>query len=72
MKFKIGDKVRCVSYDGERGGAGWRLEHIFTITDVTDYHDKERNLCWGGFGNNGVYELSLELVDEAKKERKIK
>lgn len=65
MKFKVGDKVRCIeNRDKGQGGAGWEKDYVFTIIDITF------DVCWGGLHKNGVFSWALELVTPIKKEIK--
>jgi hypothetical protein len=73
MKFKVGDKVKCIEPrrlagqhldDNEGKGAGWKLDYVFTIDRITtnlEITQDEDSIAWPKEGN-GVYFRALELV----------
>lgn len=70
MKFKIGDKVRCIKRHGEGKGAGWEEGLEFTIKSITDEGSADP-IYWEAKNENGVYESCLELVDTIAKRFKV-
>ena len=62
MKFKIGDKVRCISSTG-RKGMGWKECLEFTI-DHYRPADSFTSPVYFPREGHGVYEEALELVEE--------
>lgn len=62
MKFKIGEKVRCIGIGSikEDEGSGWEKGLEFTIESVTD--GCKMPVYWPAKDGNGVYEDYLELV----------
>ena len=58
MKFKVGQKVRCVEGRGD-SGSGWELGKVFTIKST--YDDKHYPMYAGASGL-GVFGDHLELV----------
>lgn len=74
MKFKVGDKVRCIKGEinhegGTPGGHGWKLGLEFTIRSITPYSDTQ--VYWGGYKDNGVYEDWLEPATPKVSNRKL-
>lgn len=66
-KFKVGDKVRCITggKDHEKtgeGGAGWEEGREFTIVRTTNPVSKSATIYWSSTGS-GVYEDWLEAVE---------
>ena len=66
MKFKIGDKVRCILSTG-RQGSGWKECLEFTIDHYTPSDHFTPRVYFPREGH-GVYEEALELVEENVKE----
>jgi len=60
MKFKVGDKVRCI--DGPTKGAGWKKGLTFIVTR-TSPRGSAKSIYWGGVNGCGVYQDSIELVN---------
>jgi len=58
MKFKVGQKVRCVEGRGD-SGSGWELGKVFTIKST--YDDKHYPMYAGASGL-GVFGDHLELA----------
>lgn len=76
-KFKIGDVVRCIDNPKavlrngrEKNGAGWKLGHTFKITSIDEL--KSESIYWRGIDGNGVYENSLELVNQNPKLKSLR
>jgi len=76
MKFKVGDKVKCIGSsigiaddkNMQYGGFGWLKDRIFTIYSINYNLLREQHCYWDINEENGVWENYLELV---KKEIKI-
>ena len=60
MKFKVGQRVRCVEGEGD-SGSGWELGKVFTIKSI--YDDKHFPMYVGASGL-GVFEDHLELANK--------
>jgi hypothetical protein len=65
MKFKIGDKVRCISFTGHKG-LGWKECLEFTI-DHCKPADQFTSPVYFPKEGHGVREEALELVEEKVK-----
>jgi len=65
MKFKKGDKVRCIPFTGHKG-LGWKECLEFTI-DYCKPADQFTGPVYFPNEGHGVYEEALELVDEQTK-----
>ena len=69
-KYKVGDKVECISNSSSVTGAGWKLGRQFVIGDVSK---KINEPCYfpvtKGLSpqNPGVYESHLRLVSTSKR-----
>ena len=69
-KYKVGDKVECISNSSPVTGAGWKLGRQFVIGDVSK---KINEPCYfpvtKGLSpqNPGVYESHLRLVVTSKR-----
>ena len=59
-KFKIGDKVRCI-YSDEEKGCGWFLGKEFIVDSL---NSTSSDICYFPKNENGVYENGLELVED--------
>ena len=64
MKFREGQKVRCVEGRGD-SGSGWELGKVFTIKST--YDDKHYPMYAGASGL-GVFEDHLELANKTIEE----
>lgn len=63
MEFKLDDKVRCIS--GGDYGAGWELDKIFVIGELTG--SSPLIIAWPKDGDGrGIYTTSLELYQKGK------
>ena len=66
MRFKVGDRVRCI--DNKKPihvkGVGLKLGLMYNITSVIRKHINsfDENCYFGGRNKSGVYESHLELV----------
>jgi len=68
MKFKIGDKVRCISFtESRRKGYGWEECLEFTINRIIPDDSIHSAVYFPGRDGHGVYEYALELVEEEVK-----
>lgn len=65
MKFKKGDKVRCIAFTGHKG-LGWKECLEFTI-DFCKPADQFTSPVYFPKEGHGVYEEALELVEEKVK-----
>lgn len=65
-KFKVGDTVKCIgesSMGANGSSAGWRKDHVFTITEITN-EDTDFPIAWNGIHGCGVYFDQLELFKD--------
>ena len=68
-KFKIGDKVRCVTPKNSEnlpecmvdGGCGFEEGLVFVIKEISDVENYP--IYWPGKDRNGVYEPWLETAE---------
>ena len=73
MKFKEGDRVRCIENKLSEGvqadfggyrGSGWEEGLTFTVNFTATFGTLP--CCFGGKNGNGVYEPFLELLNTWK------
>lgn len=68
-KFKIGDKLICISFDKEKykeiergsGGSGYKLDRVIIVATITEH--KGIPIYWSDNENiGGIYEFALDFI----------
>lgn len=68
-KFEIGQKVRCTDANQGHMGIGYKPGLVFTVTKINTFGKGHgMDVYFGGAGGHGVYEDSLEPVNQLKQE----
>ena len=62
MEFKVGDRVRCIKPNANRGcsGAGWQEGFEFVINRISD-ETNDSAIVWPEKGS-GIYTYAIEIV----------
>lgn len=61
--FKVGDKLRCIETDGEKG-CGWKKGREFIVKSISEHDNVGGNVYWPTENSAyGIYERAVELVN---------
>lgn len=66
MKFKVWDKVRCISQTEYFTESYFTIWNIYTITRLNEWAERDIRLIWNDYTQRNVVSRDFELVQEDK------